>query len=157
MDDDKNPEVEKKPAAKPAAKAAAKKTAKPKAKPKSEDQAAEADAVKMAAAEAADQEDRAHEMGDDTEAEEVEPGYKNPDVWLRGLWMIVLGILFEVAKTVLIVTAVIQFFWLLLSGEKNAFIKDFGQSLSDWMAKTAKFQTGVSEEKPFPWTAWKSE
>lgn len=75
-------------------------------------------------------------------------------IWLRGLWMIVLAVLFGIAETVLAVVAVIQFFWMLLAGEKNRFIADFGKDLSTWLAKVALFQTGASEEKPFPWAKW---
>ena len=75
-------------------------------------------------------------------------------IWLRGLWMLVLAALFGVAETVLLFATVLQFAWMLFSGEKNSFLVEFGGSLGKWLNKTARFQTGASEEKPFPWTAW---
>ncbi|SMX33567.1 DUF4389 domain-containing protein [Actibacterium lipolyticum] len=84
------------------------------------------------------------------------PEYAKRDgIWLRGLWMIILAILFAVAETILWVCALVQFGWLLFTKERNQFIVDFGKQLGSWLTKTAEFQTGVSEEKPFPWTAWK--
>ena len=75
-------------------------------------------------------------------------------IWLRGLWMLILVALFGVAETVLLCAAVLQFAWMLFAGEKNAFLAEFGGSLGKWLNKTALFQTGASEEKPFPWTKW---
>lgn len=75
-------------------------------------------------------------------------------IWLRGLWMLVLVILFGVAETVLLLAAVLQFAWMLIAKEKNEFLVEFGGSLGKWLNKTARFQTGAAEEKPFPWEKW---
>lgn len=79
------------------------------------------------------------------------------EVWLRGLWMVVFALLFEVAKTLLLVGAVVQFFWLLFAQEKNRPVADFGEDLADWLARVARFQTGTSEDKPFPFARWGRE
>ena len=82
-------------------------------------------------------------------------GFNPPDgIWMRGLVMLVLGLLFRLAATVLWVMAVVQFLWMLFSGDKNALLVDFGRDLGDWMAKVARFQSGASEDKPFPWDKW---
>lgn len=75
-------------------------------------------------------------------------------IWLRGLWMLVLAVLFAIAETVLLLAAVLQFAWMLFAKEKNTFLVEFGGSLGKWLDKTARFQTGASEEKPFPWAKW---
>lgn len=75
-------------------------------------------------------------------------------ILLRGLWMLILAILFGIAETVLLIAAVLQFAWMLFAREKNTFLVEFGASLGKWLEKTARFQTGASEEKPFPWTKW---
>jgi hypothetical protein len=33
-------------------------------------------------------------------------------------------------------------------------LADFGKDLGKWMSDVAQFQTGSSEEKPFPWKKW---
>lgn len=76
------------------------------------------------------------------------------EVWYRGLWMLVLLILFQIGQTVLIACTIIQFLWMLFAKEKNAFVAEFGASLSEWLRKTARFNAGASDEKPFPWTRW---
>ncbi|WP_083555555.1 DUF4389 domain-containing protein [Hyphomicrobium sp. NDB2Meth4] len=75
-------------------------------------------------------------------------------VWMRGLYMLLLALAFGIAQTLLCVTAIAQFLWLLFSGEPNRQLVKFGSSLAKWVADTAKFLTFVSDEKPFPWAAW---
>ena len=77
------------------------------------------------------------------------------NIWLRGLWMLVLIILVNLAQTVLGVCAIFQFLWMLFTGERNALIAEFGGGVANWLAITARFVSGGSDEKPFPWTAWR--
>lgn len=79
----------------------------------------------------------------------------NRAIWLRGFWMLLLLILFSIARFVLIAVAVLQFGWMLFTRKANDRITDFGSSLGNWMAITARYLAGASEEKPFPWTAWR--
>ena len=53
-------------------------------------------------------------------------------VWMRGLYMLLLVLAFGVAQTLLCVTAIAQFLWLLFSGEANSQLTQFGSSLSRW-------------------------
>jgi len=77
-------------------------------------------------------------------------------IWLRGLWMLVLAMMFGLAQTILGVLAVVQFLWMLLAKEKNHLLVEFGDDLGKWMAHVARFQSGASEDKPFPWAPWGS-
>jgi hypothetical protein len=75
-------------------------------------------------------------------------------VWWRGLYMLVLMLAFGFSQSLLAVTAIAQFFWLLFNQEPNRLLVQFGKSLSAWMAQTARFLTCASEDKPFPWSVW---
>ncbi len=75
-------------------------------------------------------------------------------VWLRGLYMLLLALAFGIAQTLLCVTAIIQFLWLLFSGEPNGQLTRFGSSLARWFSDAARFLTLASEVKPFPWAPW---
>ncbi|HBZ44721.1 MAG TPA: hypothetical protein DEO85_11815 [Maritimibacter sp.] len=83
--------------------------------------------------------------GDDDEVE---------DVWLRGLWMVLFIVLLWVARGILIVAAVIQFFWMLFKSERNRHIAEFGEDLADWMARATLFVSGATEDRPFPFDQW---
>lgn len=76
-------------------------------------------------------------------------------IWMRGLWMLLLGALFAVAEVLMWVIAVLQFGWMLFAKERNTRIAEFGEKLGNWLAITMRYQSGASEEKPFPWTDWR--
>lgn len=75
-------------------------------------------------------------------------------VWMRGLIMLFFIFFFGIAQTVLFTLAVIQFLWMLIKSERNVFVASVGRSLAAWLSDTARFLTGDTEEKPFPWKAW---
>lgn len=75
-------------------------------------------------------------------------------IWMRGLLMIIFVIFFGIAETLLGIAAIIQFLWMLSGKGPNKAIADFGNSLGKWLAKVTLFQTGGSEELPFPWSNW---
>jgi len=87
-------------------------------------------------------------------AEPRKSTFADTAVWMRGLYMLLLALAFGIAQTLLCVTAVVQFLWLLFTGEKNAQVTRFGGSLSRWLGDAARFLTGVSDTKPFPWASW---
>jgi hypothetical protein len=76
------------------------------------------------------------------------------DVWMRGLYMLILIIGFTAGQWLLNLLAIVQFLWLLFAREPNQFIASFGGSLSAWLAEVGRFLTCASEDKPFPWKRW---
>ncbi|MFN3938533.1 MAG: DUF4389 domain-containing protein [Gemmobacter sp.] len=74
--------------------------------------------------------------------------------WQRGLVMVVFAVLFNLAQTVLLVCAVAQFLWLLIDTRRNDRVAEFGEGLGRWLAEVARFQTGATEDRPFPWGRW---
>lgn len=83
-----------------------------------------------------------------------EPEEADEAPWMRGLHMLLFAILFEIAKWLLLIAALMQFLWLLFAKEKNTHIADFGENLSRWLARVARFQTAATEDRPFPWRRW---
>jgi len=78
-------------------------------------------------------------------------GDKNA-IWMRLLYMIIFAVLFGVSETILALGAILQFGFLLFTRKRNEKIAEFGVTLSDWMRDVARFQTAVTEKKPFPWS-----
>lgn len=89
-----------------------------------------------------------------SEGDSVNTDQGRRDLWVRGLVNLILFALFALAEAVLFAATILQFLWMLLAGEKNRRIADFGERLGHWLLVTARFQTGQSDEKPFPWTDW---
>lgn len=72
---------------------------------------------------------------------------------LRLLYMLLIWFMLSIAQTVLTVATVIQFVIMLVNtGNPNERLAEFGTDLGIWIAKAARFQTGASEVKPWPWT-----
>lgn len=93
---------------------------------------------------------------DDEPLSQPEPGAKEmpENIWMRALYMIILAVLFGFAEAILGLMAIVQFGWMLFAKEKNTFIADVGKDLGLWMAAVVDFQTGRTEDKPFPWDSW---
>ena len=76
------------------------------------------------------------------------------DVWMRGLFMLILIIGFAVGQWLLNLLALVQFLWLLVARAPNEFLARFGNSLAIWLAEVGRFLTCATDDKPFPWRAW---
>lgn len=77
----------------------------------------------------------------------------NESLWLRLLWMVIVGALMSVAQTLVNVLAFVQLIIMATSKRRpNAEISAFGTRIGLWLGKAARYQTAESEEKPWPWT-----
>ena len=76
------------------------------------------------------------------------------DVWMRGLFMLLLVIGFTIGQWLLNVLAIVQFLWLLFAREPNQLLARFGNSLSIWLAEIGRFLSCATDDKPFPWRPW---
>lgn len=74
--------------------------------------------------------------------------------WIRGLYMLLFAVLFNVAEFVLAAVAVFQFLAQLLTGGVNRRLQTFGGNLAAYLQETTAFLTYASEERPFPIGPW---
>lgn len=87
-----------------------------------------------------------------TYAPDPEPEVYPSGIWMRALHMIIFMILFGVAETLLFFMAVFQFLWMLFTKKRNPSIAQFGDQISSWLAAVGRFQSGATDDKPFPWS-----
>jgi hypothetical protein len=78
------------------------------------------------------------------------------NLWLRGLFMILMAIAFQISGMLLAVAAIVQFV-LALSDAPNARLIAFGHSLGLYLSQIASFVSFASEDVPFPFSAWPSD
>lgn len=83
--------------------------------------------------------------------------YVAPSPWRRLLAMVVLGMCFTVAQSLMFLIAVIQFIWTFRGTEPNENLVEFSQALGKWFVQTTDFLTFGTEDRPFPWSKWPSE
>ena len=76
------------------------------------------------------------------------------NIWVRALFMLLMGLAYHVAGTVLFVVALIQFLIMLMNGQPNARLVSFGRSLGRYFQQIVNFVAFATEEVPFPFSEW---
>lgn len=72
---------------------------------------------------------------------------------VRLVFMIIIAVMISFAQTILGLATIGQFVIMLANKRKpNEQLAEFGTTLGVWIAKAARYQTGASEVKPWPWT-----
>ena len=70
--------------------------------------------------------------------------------------MLLFLLIYGVAEILISAVVVLQFFFVLFSGEQNVRLREFGSSLSIFVYQIMSYWTYNSEEKPFPFGGWPS-
>jgi len=74
--------------------------------------------------------------------------------WLRLVFMALFWIALRISEFVIGLTMLMQFVYRISQGEHQPKLMEFGDSLSQYVASIAEFQTYQTEEKPFPFGEW---
>ncbi|SFS04364.1 DUF4389 domain-containing protein [Yoonia litorea] len=90
-------------------------------------------------------------MSHDPETSDAESDFDN--IWLRLINVVIIAVLMSFASTILGFLTVAQFLIMLFNKRQpNEQLAEIGTTMGVWMAKAARYQTGASEVKPWPWT-----
>jgi Flp pilus assembly protein TadB len=76
------------------------------------------------------------------------------NIWIRGLFMLLMALAYHVFGTVVFIVTVIQFVMMLLNDKPNARLVSFGRSLGRYLQQIVNFLTFATEEIPFPFNDW---
>jgi hypothetical protein len=76
------------------------------------------------------------------------------NIWMRGLFMLLLILAYHITWTVMFIVTVIQFVVMLLAGKPNDRLVAFGRSLGRYLQQIVNFLTFATEEMPFPFNDW---
>ena len=79
------------------------------------------------------------------------------NIWLRGLYMVLFVIAYNVAEVILILVALFQFVTVLITGSANEAVLRFGRNLSIYVEEIFEFLTFNSEVRPFPFEPFPNE
>lgn len=77
-------------------------------------------------------------------------------LWVRALYMLLMGIAFHVAAWCLVITAVLQLIFAAVGGGRVERLRDFGQAVGRYLAQIAEFVSFATEDVPFPFSDWPS-
>ena len=92
-------------------------------------------------------------MANDQESSEIDAETDLENIWVRLLNVVIIAVLMSFASTLLGFLTVAQFLIMLFNKRQpNEQLAEIGTTMGVWMAKAARYQTGASEVKPWPWT-----
>ncbi|MBT8084373.1 MAG: DUF4389 domain-containing protein [Woeseia sp.] len=80
----------------------------------------------------------------------LEEHVKSRSTWMRLLFIIVCGMLYALSRVVVFVVVLLQFFWLLFTGEPNSRLTATGQSFATYTYQLVRYLTFNTETRPFP-------
>ncbi|MBN2719844.1 MAG: DUF4389 domain-containing protein [Proteobacteria bacterium] len=78
----------------------------------------------------------------------------NGKTWVRGLFMLLFVLIYGFTEVILTAVVLLQFLFVLFSGEVNPRLKEFGQGLSLYIYRIIRYWTFNLEERPFPFSPW---
>lgn len=87
---------------------------------------------------------------DDDGRREIEDNIKSRSTWLRLLFMIIIAVIYGLSRLVLGAVVLLQFLWVLFTGEPNTRLTGFGQSLATYTYQIVRYLTFNTETRPFP-------
>ena len=92
-------------------------------------------------------------MANDQDSAEIDVETDYENIWIRLLNMVIIAVLMSMASSLLGIMTVAQFLIMLFNKRQpNEQLAEMGTTMGVWMAKAARYQTGASEVKPWPWT-----
>jgi len=86
--------------------------------------------------------------------EDSEKPSSRRETGFRLLFVILFALIYSAAEVVLVAVVVIQFGFVLITGERNQKLLDFGATLSKFIYQILQFVTFNTDEKPFPFADW---
>jgi Flp pilus assembly protein TadB len=89
-------------------------------------------------------------LDETSENRQLEDNLKSRATWLRLVFMIVFVFLYGLSRLVVGAVVILQFFWVLITGETNVRLKSFGQALATYTYQIVVYLTWNSDERPFP-------
>jgi uncharacterized protein DUF4389 len=85
---------------------------------------------------------------------DIKENAKNVDVWIRGLFILVFGVILYFIFTLIWLVVIFQFFMKLITTELNEQLLDFSDALNQYVSQILLYITFKAEERPFPFSPW---
>lgn len=78
-------------------------------------------------------------------------------LWVRVLLMLLMGLAFHIAVTILGALALVQLLFAAISDGPNERLQHFGRGLGQYLRQITDFLSFASEDVPFPFSDWPSD
>ena len=80
----------------------------------------------------------------------IEANVKSKSTWLRLLYMLVIGVCYVITRIVFFPVVVLQFLWVLFTGEPNKHLYSISQWLASYTYQMMIYLAFNTDERPFP-------
>lgn len=84
----------------------------------------------------------------------IKKNLTNPQIWLRGFFMLVYAGIFYLTQSIVIGVTIFQLGSTLLTGKPNERLLYFGQNLGIYIYQILNYLSYSSDEKPYPLNPW---
>ena len=84
------------------------------------------------------------------EESQLAKNLKSKSIWMRLLFMLIMTFLYSISRIVVVAVVIVQFFWVLFTGETNQKLQVFGKSLATYTNQIILYLTFNTEVRPFP-------
>jgi hypothetical protein len=82
----------------------------------------------------------------------VKENVKNVDTWMRGLFIIIFGVIFYFLIGIIWLLVIFQFFTKVITGNLNEQLEKFSSGLTQYALQILDYVTFQSETRPFPFS-----
>ncbi|EAT11801.1 DUF4389 domain-containing protein [Bermanella marisrubri] len=79
---------------------------------------------------------------------------KSESFWLRSLFMVLFFVVYRIVDILVLLVAICQWLYVLLTGDNNASLSRFAGGLAAYVAQIVNYLSYNSEQKPFPFSDW---
>lgn len=86
----------------------------------------------------------------ESDAPEWDDEQRSRATWQRLLFMIIMAMIFSIGVTVGMFVIVLQFLWVLSTGETKREFSTVGRQLAEYLRQIVLFMTFNTDERPFP-------
>ena len=89
--------------------------------------------------------------------EEMRENLIDEGIWMRGVFMVLFLIAYNIVEFLILLVALFQFVAVLLTGRVNQTVLRLGNNLSFFALETFQYLTFNSNLRPFPFSPWPDE
>ena len=89
--------------------------------------------------------------------EEMRENLIDEGIWMRGVFMVLFLIAYNIVEFLILLTALFQFVAVLFTGRVNKTVLRLGNNLSLFALETFQYLTFNSNLRPFPFSPWPDE
>ena len=83
---------------------------------------------------------------------DIKNNVKNKDIWLRGLFILIFGVIFYFLYGLIWLLVIFQFITKVLTGKLNSNLEQWSTRMTCYAMQILNYITFQSEERPFPFS-----